>query len=137
MSLLVAAPECLAAAAADLQYIGSGLRSANIAAAFPTSGLLAAGADEVSTAIASLFSGQALTYRAVSAQAAIFHPQFVQALTAGAGAYAAAEAASASPLQGLVDAINAPVLAATGRPLIGNGADATTPGGNGGDGGIL
>ena len=76
-----------------------------------------------------------------SAQAATFHNQFVQLLNAGAGSYAGAEAASASPLQTVqqdaLSLINAPAQALLGRPLIGNGADATTPGGNGGDGGIL
>ncbi|WP_272938219.1 PE domain-containing protein [Mycobacterium tuberculosis] len=38
----------------------------------------------------------------------MFHEQFVRALTAGAGSYAAAEAASAAPLEGVLDVINAP-----------------------------
>ncbi|WP_306439438.1 PE family protein [Mycobacterium simiae] len=52
-------------------------------------------------AIAALFSGHAQGNQALTAQAAAFDNQFVQALTAGAGAYTSAEAASASPLQQL------------------------------------
>ncbi len=88
--------------------------------------------------MAALFSGHAQAYQALSAQAALFHEQFVRALTAGAGSYAAAEAASAAPLEGVLDVINAPALALLGRPLIGNGANgAPGTGANGGDGGIL
>jgi hypothetical protein len=48
-------------------------------------------------------------------------------INAGAGRYAATEAANASPLQtveqDLLGVINAPTEALLGRPLIGNGAD--------------
>ena len=50
------------------------------AAAAPTTTVLAAGADEVSEQIAALFSAHAHGYRTLSAQAAAFHEQFVQAL---------------------------------------------------------
>ena len=49
-----------------------------------TTGVMVAAADEVSAAIASLFSGHAKTYQALSAQVEAFHAQFVQALGAGA-----------------------------------------------------
>lgn len=48
MSLVIAMPEMMASAATDLASIGSTISSANAAAAVPTTGLLAAGADEVS-----------------------------------------------------------------------------------------
>ena len=49
-----------------------------------------------------------------------------------------AEAANASPLQPLLNAINAPTEALVGRPLIGNGVNgAPGTGANGGAGGIL
>lgn len=75
-----------------------------------------------------------------STQAASFHARFVQALSGAGGAYAAAEAANVSPLQTLQQdlaglATFSPVKDMTGRPLFGNGANATTPGGNGGDAG--
>ena len=95
MSFVVAAPDVLGTAAADLSNIGSTLGAANAAAAAPTTGVLAAAEDEVSAAIAAVFSGHAQAYQAMSAQAAGFHAQFVQALTAGAGSYASAEAANA------------------------------------------
>ncbi len=138
MSFVVTIPEALAAVATDLAGIGATIGPANAAAAVPTTTVLAAAADEVSAAMAALFSGHAQAYQALSAQAALFHEQFVRALTAGAGSYAAAEAASAAPLEGVLDVINAPALALLGRPLIGNGANgAPGTGANGGDGGIL
>ena len=63
MSYLVAAPEFLASAATDLSNVGSTVIAANAAAAAPTTGVLAAGADEVSAAIASLFSGHGRAFR--------------------------------------------------------------------------
>jgi hypothetical protein len=60
-----------------------------------------AAADEVSVGIAHLFSQHAADYQAVAAQAAAFHEQFVQNLTAGASSYASAENAIAALLQDL------------------------------------
>ena len=99
MSWVIAAPEYVAAAAGDLAGIASSISAANTAAAFPTSAVLPSGADEVSAAISALFSAHAEAYQALSAQAAMFHDQFVQLMTAGAGQYAAAEAANAVPMQ--------------------------------------
>ncbi|WP_152375011.1 PE family protein, partial [Mycobacterium tuberculosis] len=106
MSWVMVSPELVVAAAADLAGIGSAISSANAAAAVNTTGLLTAGADEVSTAIAALFGAQGQAYQAASAQAAAFYAQFVP------------EAAAVSPL---LAPINAQFVAATGRPLIGNG----------------
>jgi len=89
--------------------------------------VLAAGGDEVSAAVASLFAGHAQAYQGLSAQAAAFHQRFVQALSSGAGSYAATEAPNAAAGQGLLDLLNAPTQLLFNRPLIGNGADATTP----------
>jgi hypothetical protein len=142
MSYLVTAPELLAAAAADVAGIGSSLNAANAAATAPTTAVIAAAQDEVSAAIAALFSGHGQQFQALSAQAATFHSQFVQTLNSAEGAYAAAEAANASPLQAVVQgaqilAVFSPVAALTGRPLIGNGANGTAASPNGGAGGIL
>ncbi|HTQ15924.1 PE family protein, partial [Mycobacterium sp.] len=129
MSLLVVAPELVESAAADLASIRSALNSAHAAAAAPTTGLMAAGADEVSTAIAALFAGHGQEFQALSAQASSFHQQFVQSLTSGAGSYLATEAASASPLQAaeqdLLGMVNAPTQALLGRQLIGDGTPGT------------
>ena len=110
MSFLTALPEALSSAAKDLTNIGSTLNVANTAAKLPTTWILAAAEDEVSAAIAALFSEHGAGFQAVSAQAAEFHEQFVQALSGGAGAYALTEAANVSPLQQALIAINAPVL---------------------------
>ncbi|WP_079068852.1 PE family protein, partial [Mycobacterium tuberculosis] len=136
MSFLFAQPEMLGAAATDLASIGSAISTANAAAAAATTRVLAAGADEVSAAVAALFSGHAQTYQALRTQAAAFHQQIVQTLTSTAGAYASAEAANVE--QQLLGAINAPTMALLGRPLIGHGADgAPGTGQAGGAGGIL
>ncbi|WP_261898850.1 PE family protein, partial [Mycobacterium marinum] len=126
MSYLMAAPEALAVAATDLAGIGSALQAANGAAAAPVTDVLAAGADEISAAVAAVFSGHARDYQALSAKMADFHQQFVQTLSTTGGSYAAAEAANASPLQAVeqqvLGVINAPTQALLGRPLIGDGA---------------
>ncbi|GJN98292.1 hypothetical protein NJB1907f34b_09420, partial [Mycobacterium marinum] len=92
--------------------------------------------------IAGFFGTHAQEYQAISARVATYHRQFVQSLNAGAGAYAAAEAAGASSLQTLMrdalNLINAPTNALLGRPLIGNGTNgAPGTGQAGGPGGIL
>jgi hypothetical protein len=77
--------------------------------------------------VASLFAGHAQAYQTLSAQTTAFHAKFVQALSAGGGAYASAEAANASPLQTaeqqVLNAVDAPTEALLGRPLIGNGTN--------------
>jgi hypothetical protein len=143
MSSVIAAPRLITAAATDLRNIRSSLSATNAAAAPPTTGILAAAEDEVSAAVASLFSGHGQAFQALSARAAAFHNQFVQALNGAEGAYAAAEAANASPLAAVVSgaqslAVFSPVAAATGRPLVGNGANgAPDTGQAGGAGGWL
>jgi len=111
MSYVVAAPEFLASAASDLSGIGSSLSAGHAVAAVPTTAVVAAAGDEVSAAVASLFSGHGQAFQALGAQAAAFHDQFVQALKAGAGAYASTEAASAGPLQTLAQGLPVPNMA--------------------------
>jgi hypothetical protein len=141
MAWVIAAPEYVAAAASDLANIASSLGAANAVAMTPTSGVLAAGADEVSAMIAALFSTHAQAYQALSAQAASFHAQFVQLMNGGASQYALTEAANASPMQSVgqavLGAVTSPAQAMTGHPLIGNGAGATTPAATGAPGGFL
>ena len=147
MSYLIAVPDMLAAAVADVAGIGSSLSRANGAAVAPTTGIVVAAEDEVSATIAAVFSAHGQGFQALSAQAAAFHDQFVQALTAGAGSYVSTEAANVAALtanpaqtigQDLTNLINAPSLALTGRPLIGNGANgAPGTGQNGKPGGWL
>lgn len=100
MSFLIAAPQLIADAATDLTNLGSTIGSANSAAVVATTGVLPAAADEVSAEIASLFSAHAAGYQQLSAQAAAFHEQFVQILSAGGTAYASAEAEVVATLAG-------------------------------------
>ncbi|MEK1290553.1 PE family protein, partial [Mycobacterium ulcerans] len=138
MTALTAVPEIVVHAATELRDIGSSVNTANAMATTQTTTIVAAAQDEVSAAIAALFSVHGQTYQQLSAQAITFHEQFVRALSSAGGAYAAAEAANTGPLQQLLEAINSPVQALTGRPLIGNGANgAPGTGANGGDGGWL
>ncbi|OBF55088.1 hypothetical protein A5787_03545 [Mycobacterium sp. 852002-50816_SCH5313054-b] len=126
MSFLFADPEALAAAASDLFGIGSTLSTANTAAAVPTSAVAAAAADQVSAQVAAFLSEHGMGYQQVSAQIAGFHEQFVQALSAGAGAYAAAEADAA---QNLAGAVNAPAAALLGGGGTGVSGAAAVAGG--------
>jgi len=135
MSSVIAAPELITTAATDLRNAGSTLSAAHAAAALPTTAMVAAAEDEVSAAIAAVFSAHGQGFQTLGAQAAAFHAQFVQALSSGAGSYVSAEAANvaaftANPAQtigrDLLGLINAPTLALLGRPLIGNGASGAT-----------
>jgi PE family len=90
-----------------LSNIGSAMSAANAAAAGPTTAVLAAAEDEVSAAVASLFSGHGQAFQALSAQAAAFHAQFVEALNGAGGAYTATEAANASLLHSLPQPVQA------------------------------
>jgi hypothetical protein len=99
MSFVVAATEEVASAAHDLANIGSTIDAASAVAGASTRGELAAAADQVSIAIAQMFSAHAEAYQDVRAQIADFHQQFVQSVSAAGQAYATAEAANAAPLQ--------------------------------------
>ena len=101
MAYVIAAPEMMTAAATDLATIASNISAAHLVAAAPTVALVPAAADEVSAGVAHLFSQHAQGYQALAGQAAVFHEQFVQHLTAGAHSYAATEAANAASLQHL------------------------------------
>ena len=74
MSYVIALPDTLAAAAADVAGIGSSISAAHSAAAAPTTAVVAAASDEVSAAIASVFSGYGKEFQALSARAAAFMP---------------------------------------------------------------
>ncbi|WP_156452438.1 PE family protein, partial [Mycobacterium gordonae] len=134
MSFVVATPQLLTAAATDLASIRSALGAANATAFAPTTEVLTAAADEVSTAIATVFGGHARAYQEVSVQAAAFHAEFARALNSGALAYSGAEATSIDQL--VLAVVNAPTQALLGRPLIGDGYNGVA-GQNGGAGGLL
>ncbi len=98
MAFLITTPDIIRTAATDLAAIGSALSTANAAAAAPTTAILAAAQDEVSTQIAGTFSRYAGEFQRLSHDVAAFHAQFVRALDAAAGSYAGADAANASAL---------------------------------------
>jgi len=104
MSYVLAAPETLASAAADMDGISSAIRTASASAAAPTAGVLAAAADEVSAATAALFSDYALDYQELIRRAAAFHSEFTQLLAAAGAAYTQAETAAAAVLSGNIGA---------------------------------
>jgi len=82
MAYVLTQPRALAAAAANVAGVGSALNEANVTAAGPTTGVLAAAADEVSAATATLFSSYARGYQALTKQAAAFHDEFARVLAA-------------------------------------------------------
>ncbi|WP_204800746.1 PE family protein [Mycobacterium riyadhense] len=127
-SFVIATAGSLASAAEGLTGLEEAIRAANASAASSTTHVLTAAGDEVSAAIARLFGTYGYEYQALSAQAARFHAQFVQALTAGAREYTAVEAANASRLQTLGQDVlavtNAHTEALLGHPLIGTGSTA-------------
>jgi PE family protein len=96
MSFVTAQPELLTVAAGDLQGIGSAISAGSAAAAGPTTGVIPAAADEVSTLTAVQFAAHAAMYQEISTQATAMHDQFAATLAAAAGSYAATEAANAA-----------------------------------------
>ena len=100
MSYVTTQPQLMAAATDNLSWIRSAIAEANAAVAGPTTGLTAAAADEVSTAVSNLFSEFGQDYQGLIRQADAFHSAFTQALAAGANAYSQAEAAAVSLLGG-------------------------------------
>ena len=115
MSFLLVAPDILQTAAADVARVGSAVTAGNLAAALPTTEVAAAGADEVSAAIAALFGAHAQQYQAVAARAATYHEQFVSTLNAAAASYAGTEATIATSMRGALGAVTAPGTGAAGQ----------------------
>ncbi|MBW0015412.1 PE-PPE domain-containing protein [Mycobacterium sp.] len=99
MSYVTATPQMMTTAATDLGSIASNLSAARTAAVAPTTGIAVAAEDEVSAAVASVFSHYAVQYQELSAHAAAFHDELVQNLNASAAAYTAADALSAPLLE--------------------------------------
>jgi hypothetical protein len=118
MSLLTVVPDLLTAASGNLQNIGSGLRTANAAAAAQTTAIAAPAVDEVSQAITAVLGSHAQQFQNLSAQAAAFHDDFVNLLNGGAGQYLSSEVANAQ--QGLANAVNAPASALRADATIDN-----------------
>jgi hypothetical protein len=92
MYSLTVQPEALASTAADLDGLGSALRSGNAFAAAPTAGVAPAASDVVSALTAAQFAAHAGLYQAVAARAAAVHDLVVATLAASAGSYETTEA---------------------------------------------
>jgi hypothetical protein len=105
MSFVIAAPELMTAAAADLATIRSDLSAAHTAAAASTVAVTPAAADEVSAAISGVFGRYAQGFQSLADHAAAFHDLFGQTLSASAASYAGAEAASDSVLRTILHEI--------------------------------
>jgi hypothetical protein len=113
MSFLTTLPEALAAAAAKLEGVGSGMAAQNAAAAAPTTAIAPAAADQVSALQATQFSAFGNLYQSVAAQAQAIHQQLVSALGSNAGSYSATEAsnqaaAASTPVSGLLGLFSTP-----------------------------
>jgi PE family len=98
MSLLSVAPDIVAEAGAQLENLGSTLRSATAAAASQTTAVAAPAADQVSMAVAALLGTHGQEFQTINAQAAEFHDEFVSRLGGGAAQYAGAELTNAQQM---------------------------------------
>lgn len=117
MSFVVTAPPVLASAASDLGGIASMISEANAMAAVRTTALAPAAADEVSAAIAALFSSYARDYQTLSVQVTAFHVQFAQTLTNAGQLYAVVDVGNGVLLkteQQVLGVINAPTQTLVG-----------------------
>ena len=92
MSFVITDPDMIGTAADELQGIGASLEATNAAAAAPTMGVLPPATDSVSARTAALLDAAAQQYQTLSAQAELFHSQFVQTLITAKNAYAETEA---------------------------------------------
>ncbi len=119
MSGLITQPELIATAATDVAGVRSAIGAAKAAAAFPTTALVAAAQDEVSTAAAALFGGYGNQYQALLKQAAAFHDEFATALATAGSSYTQAEVANATSmlLSDPAGTITTLVLGASGYPI--------------------
>lgn len=125
MSLVSIIPHALSAAATDIADIGATIVDARAAYVAATTVLSPAGADEVSMAIAGLFSDVGKEFHGLSGQAGAFHAAFAQALAASGSAYAGAEARSVSLLQAAAQEVLGVVNPPVGGQLHGGGVDIT------------
>ncbi|MDP7723711.1 outer membrane porin GjpA [Mycobacterium sp. TY814] len=98
MSSVIATPELVLGAAENLAAIRSSLDGVADVISGPTIGIAAAAQDEISTALATMFSDFGRDFRAIDAQAEAFHARFVQLVSASAVDYADAEIANAAQL---------------------------------------
>ncbi|MDP7705876.1 PE-PPE domain-containing protein [Mycobacterium sp. TY815] len=94
MTGMLAQPQWMTAAAADVAGLGASVSEANAIAAKLTTGVPAAAADEISEATARFFNAIGDECQSVMRHAAAFHAHFSQALEAAVGSYVSAELAN-------------------------------------------
>jgi hypothetical protein len=94
MSFVTTAPPAIAAAAAQLEGVGTSFATESSAAAGSTTAVSPAAADEVSILQSGVFSTYGQLYQTVSAQAQAIHQQFVGLLQSSSGSYQETEGAN-------------------------------------------
>jgi hypothetical protein len=94
MSYVNTAPAAIAAAAAQLEGVGTSFATESAGAASATTAIAPAAADEVSALQAGVFSTYGQLYQTVSAKAQAIHQQFVNTLQQSSGSYQETEAAN-------------------------------------------
>lgn len=94
MSYLSVVPEILQSVSGRLETMGTGLRTANAAAAAQTTAIAAPAVDEISLAISTVLGEHGRQFQALSAQSAAYHDSFVRLLNGGAAQYLSAEIAN-------------------------------------------
>ncbi|BBZ45513.1 hypothetical protein MPRM_27940 [Mycobacterium parmense] len=107
-------PDLLGTAAADAAQVGSAVLAGNQAAAIGTTQVEAAAADEVSTAVAAVFSAHGSQFQAAAAQAAAYYDRFVNNLSAAAASYAGTETSIAASMHATLSAAAATPQAGLG-----------------------
>lgn len=116
MTDLITDPAAIGTAADELQGIGAALEATNTAAAAATTGVLPPATDSVSVRTAAFLDAQAAQYQALSAQAELFHNQFVQTLITAQNAYAETEVSNAAALNSPSSNQIALIMGGTGNP---------------------
>jgi hypothetical protein len=94
MAFVSTVPAAIAAAASQLEGIGSSFSAESAAAATPTTAIAPAGSDEVSALQASAFSTYGQLYQTVSADAQANFQQFVSLLQSSSSSYQETESAN-------------------------------------------
>ncbi|GKU56387.1 hypothetical protein NJB14197_22470 [Mycobacterium montefiorense] len=92
MTFVITDPAAIGTAAGELRGIGAALDATNTAAAAPTTAVPPPATDSVSVRTAARLVARAEQYQVVSAQAKLFHEQFVQTLLNAQKYYAETEA---------------------------------------------
>lgn len=98
MGLAFVLPQQLVDAAGELENLGIHVEETTFAAAGPTTSILSAGTDQVSAAIAELFSSHGQWYQNLAAQAQQFHTAFTRTMAAAGDSYYNAEVLCAEQL---------------------------------------